>query len=215
MTASPGGVYRVPSEWEARFHTEYPDYRVRWSLAKSCWVIEQRCGRGAQAPISVDPTDDSLIRARDGYWEVMTFQPGDRMACPAVVSRSPRQVCGGVIKVPHRRSAETVCQTCRKAGRDGRTMAAFWPFDELLLDHLRFTDPLRVFWGADAQGHSRKMNGIQRAKHAADLSNQRLLAEAERKRRDASSIDAVDYRWVSGIPSTSGRSRQIDATTFR
>lgn len=207
LWASPGGQYRVPDGWRQRFLADFPDYRVRWSLRDGCWQIEQRCGRSALPPVRIDPHDDSLIRAADGYWLVMAFQPGDRMACPAVVDRHQNQRCGATLAVSHRKAKETVCRACRAKGRDGRTMAAFWPFDELLLEELRRTDPLRIHDGR---------NGIQRASAAAAAQNARILAEAEWKRRDAvTSIDAVDYRWLTGIPSTTGRSRRIDATTFR
>lgn len=190
--ASPGGLYVVPSDFRQKFLVDFPDYRIRWSLDKSQWQIEQRCGRGALPPIQIDEQDDSLIRARDGYWLVMTFQPGDRMACP---------VDGTTMQVAHRKSAESTCPTCRSKGRDGRIMAAYWPFGEALLARLKETDPLR--------------GGIQRARDQADRHNQAILDEAERKRKDIATMDAVDYRWVSGIGSSNGRRRQVDSSTFQ
>jgi hypothetical protein len=56
---------------------------------------------------------------------------------------------------------------------------------------------------------------VQRNSADADAHNQALLAAAEAKRRDAASIDAVDYRWLTGIASSSARSRHLDSTTFR
>ena len=195
--SSPGGLYVVPDEWRQRFLAEFPDYRVRWSLSSHNWQLEQQCGRGALAPFRIDPADDSLIRARDGYWQVMTFQPGDRMACPAVITRNPLQRCGWTMSVPHRKSAEATCANCRKQRRDGRVFAAYWPFDELLLDHLRYTDPLR--------------DGTRRQRVASDARNQQLMTP---KPVDAG-IDAVDHRWATGIPSAGFTRRQIDDTTFR
>lgn len=201
LWTSPGGVYTVPDSWREAFLSEFPDYRVRWSLAKGSWHVEQRCGRGALPPFRIDPFDDSLIRARDGYWLVMEFQPGNRMPCPAITTRYPLQRCGWTLSIERGRSKEAVCAWCRRQGRDGRTMAAYWPFDETLLEHLRYSDPLR--------------GGISRQRADADARNQAMLAEAERKRRDAcTSIDAVDYRWLSGIGASGATRRQVDGSTF-
>lgn len=186
--SSPGGLYVVPVEFKERFLAEFPDYRIRWSLKRQRWAIEQRCGRGALPPVSVDPHDDGMIRACDGYWLVMEFQPGDRMPCRARVERDQR--CGGVMKVPMRKSAEAVCEVCRSKKRDGRQMAAYWPFDECLLEKLRHTDPLR--------------GGIQRARADADSANQRLLAKYDDQLTDAThSIDYHDYRKLTGIAASS------------
>lgn len=201
LWASPGGAYRVPDAFRERFLAEFPGYRIRWSLKDQRWLIEQQCGRGALPPLRIDPHDDSLIRARDGYWLVMAFQPGDRMACPAVVTQFPRQTCDAPVRVPTRRSAEATCPNCRRNGRDGRTMAAYWPFDECLIERLRETDPLR--------------GGIQRARAEADTHNrEKLRREAQQAREAVTSLDAVDYRWLAGIPSSSGRRRQLNPGDF-
>src|SRR5581483_10894945 len=116
-------------------------YRIRWSLRDRKWLVEQQLAAECIPPLRIDPAADDLIRFRDGYWLVMSFQPGDRMACPEVVSRYPRQTCDTTLSVPHRVSREVVCPTCRAARRDGRVIAGYWPFDEILLDHLRRTNP--------------------------------------------------------------------------
>lgn len=200
---SPGGLYVVPDDFRIRFLREFPDYRIRWSLTLQRWQLEQRCGRGALPPIRISPEDDGLIRARDGYWLVMAFQPGNRMACPSVVTRFPdRQTCGMTLPVASRRSAESVCPSCKAHGRDGRHMVAYWPFDELLLDHLRYSDPLR--------------DGTRRQRLDADARNAARKAALEADVRDAkTSLDAVDYRWLAGIASSTGIRRQVDASTFR
>jgi hypothetical protein len=196
--ASPGGTYRVPADWKRRFLAEFPDYRVRWSIRKGMWQVEQSFGRGALPPVRIDDgAHDDLIRARDGYWLVMEFLPGDRFACPAVLSQYPRTVCGWTLRAPTRKRAEVKCPACRKAGRDGRTVAGFYPFDEALLDDLRRTNPLT--WGVVK--HNGKVQ--TRAALEADRANELLLREAERRQRDAiTSIDAVDHRWITGIDST-------------
>src|SRR5687767_7794014 len=57
-------------------------FRIRWSLRKGAWHIEQRVGRAALAPLRIAEWDDSLIRARDGYALVMEVRPGTTMPCP-------------------------------------------------------------------------------------------------------------------------------------
>lgn len=184
--SSPGGLYVVPEEWRARFLSEFPDYRVRWSIRGQCWQIEQAVGRGALDPFRIDEADDSLVRARDGYWLVMSFQPGDRMPCPGIIQKEPRQVCGYTMRVSHRKSAEAVCNECRRRGRDGRTVAAYWPFDECLLEHLRYTDPLR--------------GGISRMRADADARNAKMLRDAERAQSNVVQANAYDlHRHVVGI----------------
>ena len=130
---SPGGIYTVPDSWRAAFLAEFPDYRIRWSLRDHCWHLEQKCGSNTLAPYRIDPFDDSLIRAADGYWLVMAIQPGNRMPCPAVTVRFPRQTCGWTLPVATRETSESICPVCRSKRRDGRVMAGYWPNrDEVL-----------------------------------------------------------------------------------
>ena len=203
LWASPGGAYTVPDRWRQQFLSEFPDYRVRWSLQEQCWHLEQAYGRGALPPTRIDPFHDSLIRARDGYWLVMKIQPGNRMACPGVVSLHPRQLCGTTMRVPSRTAGEVVCANCRAHGRDGRTIAAYWPFDETLLDALRQTNPLT----RGVVKHNGKTQ--TRAAYEADQANARMDAEKDRKLKDTTtSLDAVDYRWIADIASSTGRQRR-------
>jgi len=168
---SPGGLYVVPPDFQARFQSEFPGYRIRWSLRKHCWQIEQPTGtRGALTPIRVSEEDDSMIRARDGYWLVMELQPGSRMPCPGLVQVYPRITCGYTIPVALRQSKESICPICRLQHRDGRTIAAYWPFDELFLEHLRYSDPLKD--GTRRQRiHADRKNAIQDARGERDTSN--------------------------------------------
>lgn len=200
---SPGGVYVVPKDWLKEFHNEFPDYRVRWSLKEQCWHIEQHYGRGALPTFSIDPHNDDLVRARDGYWLVMKIQPGDRMACPAWLPQHPPVQCGYTIKLVPGKFGEHRCDACRKAGRDGRTIAGYLPFEETLLQRLRSTNPLTV-------GIVRVGGKYQtRASIEADKANELMQKESERQLKDkTTSIDAVDYRWISGIASSTGLSRR-------
>lgn len=205
---SPGGLYVVPTEWKRRFLSEFPNYRVRWSLKKGKWQVEQYYGAGALPPIVIDEADDTLVRARDGYWLVMEFSPGDRFPCPGIIEKSTNQRCGWALKAPMRKGAEVRCPMCRSKGRDGRTVGAYWPFDEFLLEHLRKHNP--ETWGVV------KVNGQTktRAAHEADLANLRMTAELERQRMDASTLDYTDLRWLTGIPTAGVTRRQLDSNTF-
>lgn len=198
--ASPGGTYRVPSGFKSRFLSEFPTYRIRWSLKQSQWLVEQQIGSGALPPINIDPFDDSMIRARDGYWLVMMFRPGTRMACPT---------CGLDMSVALCKTAESTCLPCKSRKRDARVMTGYWPFDERLIEHLRRTDPLRGGIMKDTSGKLRV-----RASVDADRANQRMQDRAEAKRKDASTLDAVDYRWISGIPTAGATRRQLDTKDF-
>lgn len=190
---SPGGLYVVPDDFKRRFLAEFPSYRIRWSLSKGCWCVEQQIQGETLIPFRFDEGNDDLVRFRDGFSLVMEFQPGDRMACPARLDA--KQVCGWPMKVTHRQSKESRCEACRLRGRDGRTMAAYWPFDECLLDHLRWSDPLR--------------DGTMRVSAFADKVNRDIKREKDRRSRDAwSSLDSVDYRWLAGIASSTGCQRK-------
>lgn len=176
-----GPVYSVPSGFAARFLAEFPDYRIRWSLRRAAWQIEQRCGRGALPPFRIAEEDDTLIRARDGYWLVMEIQAGDRMPCKGLVDAHTNQRCGLTLSVPTRKTAEVVCQACKRKGRDGRQMACYWPLDECLLEYLRLGDPLR--------------GGTSRLKRLSDQANHARMAAADRKASNevqAATIDAYD-----------------------
>lgn len=207
--ASPGGTYCVPDDFKARFLAEFPTYRIRWSLKDSNWHIEQRIIGESIPPFDISPEDDTLIRFRDGCWRVMAIQPGDRMPCPGIIQKRPRQVCGFSLNVPHRVTREVVCPICRSKGRDGRTIATFWPFDECLIEHLRRGNPL-TYGVVKEEGKTQT-----RAAFEVDRRNALNAAEADRRRRDAGTLDAVDYRWLTGIGSSSGRSRHADDLTFR
>lgn len=182
--ASPGGLYVVPLEFKQRFLSEFPNYRIRWSLKKQNWMVEQKVDN-PDLPFRPDLFDDSMIRAKDGYWQVMAFQPGDRMSCPA---------CSFTIKVPMRESAEAVCPQCRLRGRDGRVMAAYWPFDECLIEELKATDPLT--WGVG------KVDGKLRvvASARADKSNAGIIKEGYRQLSDTITSSTIEsYNRQVGI----------------
>ena len=144
---------------------------------RSSWQIEQRVGRG-HLPAS-SRYNDQMIRARDGYWLVCEVQPGDRMACPK---------CARTLSVPRLCFAEVRCPRCMFQGRDGRTMAGYFPLGAALFSHLTETDPRR--------------GAIARMAAKADSANQKLVEQADRDLRN--SIQAAtleDFNRLFGIQS--------------
>lgn len=185
--ASPGGAYVVPEGFKQRFLSEFPGYRIRWSMKDKRWMIEQKVDN-PDLPFRADPFDDSLIRAKEGYWQVMAFQPGDRMACPR---------CKSTLKVSIREASESTCVQCRKNGFDGRTMASYWPFDECLLEELRMTNPLT--WGVG------KVDGKLRviASTKADRANADITKEGYRQLSDVVTSSTIEsYNRQVGISQT-------------
>lgn len=108
--------------------------RIRWSVKRHEWRIEQKVGRAALLPIHVGEGDDDLICARDGYAYVLTVRPGTKMPCPD---------CGQDMDVPALRFAETVCEWCRFSGKAAQHLAAYFPLSDLLIDHLKKISPER------------------------------------------------------------------------
>jgi len=127
---------------QSRLHRDFGGrFRVRWTGNRGGeFLVEQKLAPGQvlEPPTRVDGTydtaDDAYIQARDGYGFVFSIRPGTRMPCP---------VDGTTLQVPIQITRETVCPVCRKAGREGRYRAAYYPIDsEVWIDHLRFLDPL-------------------------------------------------------------------------
>ena len=116
-------------------------FRVRWTGNRGGeFLVEQKLAPGqvieppTRSDKSYNTNDDAYIQARDGFGFVFSIRPGTRMPCP---------IDGTTLDVPIRQTRETVCPTCRKAGREGRYRAAYYPIDsEVWIEHLRFLDPL-------------------------------------------------------------------------
>jgi len=136
-------MYKVPSEFEDQLDNVFHGrFRVRWSEKRHEFQLEQKVGTGqVLAPPPLDPdssTDrydtysDEWIRARDGFFLVMSLRNGDRMPCP---------VCGLTVRVPIMETRESHCEFCRDKGRDGRYVAAFYPLNHILIEHIRDIDP--------------------------------------------------------------------------
>lgn len=170
-----------PPDWFVeRLRFEFQDrLRIRWSIRKHEWHIEQKVGRGALAPFRISEADDSMIRARDGYWFIGAVRPGNTMPCPK---------CGCKLNVPELEWREVVCHYCRLQKRDGRTLAAYFPLGEALLEHLRKIDDQR--------------GGLERVRDEADRANEQLIASRERDISNSIESATKDtYTRLAGIQS--------------
>lgn len=131
----------IPSEFADALHREFDGrFRVRWSPKREEYHVEYKVlpGQVLEPPRTksgeFDTYDDDYIRARDGYDFIVAIRRGDRMPCPH---------CGLTMKVAHLEMREASCEHCKVRGRDGRYPAVFYPLNHILIEHLRFIDPLR------------------------------------------------------------------------
>lgn len=144
---------KVPDSFQDRLKREFDGrYRIRWSPSTRQFHLEQKVEVGlADPPFSVDEGDDSLVRARDGYVLVMALQPSERMPCPR---------CGHTLPVPIQETAETSCEPCQMKGFDGRWAAAYFPFNDSLIQHLRRIDAFLTYHenlAREADEHNAKL----------------------------------------------------------
>lgn len=165
----------IPDEFQRELDdTFHGRYRLRWSDKRHEFHLEQKVATGQvmepppidpESPDHFDTYSDEWIRARDGYFYVMTIRNGDRMPCP---------VCGLIVKVPVMETREGHCESCKAHGRDGRYLAAYYPLNHILIQHLRDIDP-----------YSSDVNQIRKRMRA------RQLERIERDRREE--LDNADY----------------------
>lgn len=174
--------YKPDPDFVSKLESEFPGYRVRWSLKNERWAVEQQVGRGAlPGSYPEDKWDDGTIRAAEGYWLILEVSPRSETKCPE---------CGFFFKLQHLKIAEAKCDYCISRGLDGRYMLGYFPLGEALLNQLRKTDP--------------KRDGIQKLAKRMDAKNKRIL---EQVRRDADSalMDGLldNKKQVFEIPSVS------------
>lgn len=167
----------IPSEFVSRLKSEFPNLRIRFSTKRQAFQIEQQVGRGCLPPLRIDPYDDDLIRAKDGYWKVCEVNLGTSMPCPE---------CGQTLKVPELKFKEVRCEYCVANRRDGRIICGYFPLGEALFEYLRRMDPLR--------------GGIERNAATVDAHNKRLMDA--RAKEVANTVETIkdDYGFISGIP---------------
>jgi hypothetical protein len=151
QTAPDWFVEKLRLEFDGRF-------RIRWSLARKEWVIENKVDRAKVVPKYVRDIDDELIRARDGYEFVLSVRPGDRMPC-----RSTK--CMATVPVPVFKFAEVRCQSCRTV----HDATGYFPLNDMLLEWLRRIDP-------DRGGIKRVMQSVDEKMRQRDLARERELS---------------------------------------
>jgi hypothetical protein len=152
--------------------------RIRWSNQRGAWLIEQRVGRRREPGVRISEDNDAQVRARDGYWLLMEIRPGDRMPCPK---------CGLTLRVPIMDTADVVCDYCRLRGRQGRHRAAYFPLNDILIQHLRRLDP-----------HGTHLDEVIAT---MDAENERLVASMEAHATNEALADASErYNRIVGIP---------------
>lgn len=157
--------------------------RVRWSLKRHAWLIEQKVARGlfpGTRPTRKgwDETNDKYVQHRDGYIEIMEVRTGTLMECPK---------CGTELKVPFGTTEVIRCPYCRLRGREPHIAAVHLPLGDQLIDYLKKLDPENPI--------SETLN--------EDLDRQNAALEAAREQDAVNAGVAgfeMDFRRVAGIP---------------
>lgn len=170
----------IPDVFKERLERAFDGrLRIRWSVKAREFRIEQQVGRAVVPPVRIEEDRDDLICARDGFDYVLSVRSGDRMPCPECEWTE--------LKVPVRGFVDIRCPYCASKGRQGRTVAGFWPLDDTLITHLQMIDPLR--------GASKELAA------AADRRNEARLAQAERDFSNTIYAQGADhYNEMVGIP---------------
>jgi hypothetical protein len=135
---------RVAPEWFVRQLKQEHDgrLRIRWSLARLRWQIEQKVDTAKLAPFHVDSLDDDAIRAIDGYARVCEICPGSITPC-SNTGLDGKTPCGYDLRVPYGQFVQIKCPQCRINGFNGGQIVAHFELNEGLLNHLRSIDPNR------------------------------------------------------------------------
>lgn len=152
-------------------------FRLRWSDKLQEYHLEQRIGvgRDLMPPVdeegNYDTYNDDWIRARDGFFKIMSVRAGDRMPCPR---------CGFDVKIPTMETRQVSCPYC-SYGKDDpkrqRWLASYFPLNHTLIDHIKEIDP--------------ENDGPERAKQRSQA---RRKAYLERLRKEA--LDEADYNVI-------------------
>lgn len=159
MRAPDSFVQALTSQSDGRF-------RVRFSLKRQTWQLEEKCDVARLPPIYLDSLDDDAIRATDGYSFFAEVTPGTRCLCPR---------CGQETFAVVREFRATPCSKCGL-----KSIRCFWPLGDSLLEHLRQADPNR--------------GAYERLRKDRDF-NRRLIADRLASRqREARAVSVDDAR---------------------
>lgn len=141
-------------------------FRVRYSVKRHTWQIEEKCDVARLAPIEIDSADDDLIRAVDGFSFFAEVTQGTTCLCPR---------CGQDTFAIPRAFQATECSKCGK-----KSIRCFWPLDDSLLEHMRSTDPNR--------------GGYERLRKARDFNKQLSNARIDSSFRESRAVAVDDAR---------------------
>jgi hypothetical protein len=122
MTPPESFVRSLHSQFDGRF-------RVRWSNTRMRWQLEVKAAAAIIPPAPIDPRDDDLIRAVDGYDFFCEVCPGTLTPC---------EHCGGDLKAAFQKFTRVKCERCGEG-----SFACHWDLSDSLLQHIRSTDPNR------------------------------------------------------------------------
>lgn len=165
-----------PETFETLMNTRLGDgYRLRWSMEKKLWVIEQKIGRGV-FEVYGHPESDSTIRLRDGYALVLEFRSDPIFKCPS---------CGFHLRAPEMKIAEIRCGYCELTNERQIFYTGYYPLCDRLLEKLESTHPRRAhIWRKEM-----------------DDRNKQIVKEVER--RDKLNLEAIleeRHNSIVGIP---------------
>lgn len=122
MQAPESFVKSLDSQFGGRF-------RVRWSPSRHRWQLECKVATTILPPAPIDPRDDDLIRAVDGYDFFCEVCPGTLTPC---------EHCHRGMKASFQRFDRVTCEQCGH-----KSFACHWELSDSLLQHIRYTDPNR------------------------------------------------------------------------
>lgn len=140
----------IPESFARSLHDQFDGrFRVRWSVKTHRYQLEEKLRCAVLPPIHIEADDDDLIRAVDGYGVFAQVTPGTLTPC---------MNCG---KDRHATVRDFVASACAHCG--DRAIVVFWPLDESLLQHLRYTDPNRGGYDVHraSRAHNSRMNELR------------------------------------------------------
>lgn len=144
----------TPPEWfQETLHQESNGkFRIRWSVARDRWQIEEKAARARMADRPISITDDEKIREYDGYTLFAEVAPGSRIKCDR---------CQRWMKVEEQQFKTSRCGHCRKEHK-----AFYWELSDSLLQHMRKVDPdrggiERVFQEVDEKTRIRNRSNVR------------------------------------------------------
>lgn len=149
-------------------------YRLRWSVGRQRWQIEEKQERARTKTRPISAIDDEGIREIEGYSLVSEIAPGTRAKCDR---------CFSEMRVTEQKFKTTKCPGCGK-----EHVICYWELGEGLLEHMRKINP-------DSGGIDRVFTEVDAKTKTRNIGRQRDL------RNTGESILKADYNFIHDIPS--------------